>query len=86
MLALWMPQSKNRPQQGYKQRILHDKEKNFYCKIHNIPSGFHVVDTNHDNLKLKIEQGCTFLAYGIDYFFLRDAAINGMNKLKEGLK
>jgi hypothetical protein len=27
-----------------------------------------------------------FLAYGIDYFFLRDAAMNGMNKLKEGLK
>ena len=23
--------------QGYKQRVLHDKEKNFYCKIHNIP-------------------------------------------------
>jgi 2-dehydro-3-deoxyglucarate aldolase len=30
------------------------------CKTHNIPSGFHVVDTNPDNLKLKIEQGCTF--------------------------
>lgn len=23
--------------QGYEQRILHDKEKNFYCKTHNIP-------------------------------------------------
>ena len=56
------------------------------CKIYNIPSGFHVVDTNPDNLKQKIDQGCTFLAYGIDYFFLRDAAMNGMNKLKEGLK
>lgn len=56
------------------------------CKVHNMPSGFHVVDTNPDNLKLKINQGCTFLAYGIDYFFMRDAAINGMKKIKEGLK
>ena len=55
------------------------------CKKYNIPSGFHVVDTNPEAIKQKIEQGCTFLAYGIDYFFMRDAAVNGMNKLKEGL-
>lgn len=55
------------------------------CKKYNMPSGFHVVDTNSENLKLKIEQGCTFLAYGIDYFFMRDSAINGMNKIKEEL-
>lgn len=52
------------------------------CKKHNIPSGFHVVDTNPQKTKEKIEQGCTFLAYGIDYFFMRDAAINGMEELK----
>ena len=56
------------------------------CKIHNVPAGFHVVDTDPKNLQLKINQGCTFLAYGIDYFFMRDAAMNGMNTLKEGLK
>ncbi|MEA2019610.1 MAG: aldolase/citrate lyase family protein [Campylobacterota bacterium] len=56
------------------------------CKEHNMPSGFHVVDTDPKNLKTKIDQGCTFLAYGIDYFFMRDAAMNGMSKLKEGLK
>lgn len=56
------------------------------CKEYNIPSGFHVVDTNSEKIKEKIDQGCTFLAYGIDYFFMRDAAMNGMNKLKEGLK
>lgn len=55
------------------------------CKKNNIPSGFHVVDTNPKTLKSKIEQGCTFLAYGIDYFFLRDAAISGMKNIKEGL-
>ena len=52
------------------------------CKKHNMPSGFHVVDTDPKTLNLKIEQGCTFLAYGIDYFFMRDAAINGMKNIK----
>ncbi len=56
------------------------------CKEHNVPSGFHVVDIDPAKIKLKIDQGCTFLAYGIDYFFMRDASMNGMNKLKEGLK
>ena len=56
------------------------------CKKFNIPSGFHVVDTNPEKLQEKIDEGCTFLAYGIDYFFMRDAAINGMNKLKGGSK
>lgn len=56
------------------------------CKQANIPSGFHVVDTNPAKLQEKIAQGCTFLAYGIDYFFMRDAAMNGMKKLKEELK
>jgi len=55
------------------------------CKLYNVPSGFHVVDTDPEKLQMKIDQGCTFLAYGIDYFFMRDAAIKGMNKLKEGL-
>ena len=54
------------------------------CKEKNIPSGFHVVDTNPEKLNEKIEQGCTFLAYGIDYFFMRDAAINGMKNIKKG--
>ncbi|MBU1658153.1 2,4-dihydroxyhept-2-ene-1,7-dioic acid aldolase [bacterium] len=56
------------------------------CKEHNIPSGFHVVDTEPEKLNQKIEQGCTFLAYGIDYFFMRDAAINGMKKINRGKK
>jgi len=51
------------------------------CNEYNIPSGFHVVDTNPEKLNQKIEQGCTFMAYGIDYFFMRDAAISGMQKV-----
>ena len=56
------------------------------CKDCNIPSGFHVVDTSPEKIQLKIEQGCTFLVYGIDYFFLRDAAIKGMNKIRDKKK
>ena len=52
------------------------------CKEHNMPSGFHVVDTDPEKLQQKIDQGCTFLAYGIDYFFMRDAAVSGMDKLR----
>jgi len=52
------------------------------CKKHNIPSGFHVVDTNPNKIKEKIDIGCTFLAYGIDYMFLRESVIGGMKKLK----
>ncbi len=54
------------------------------CKIYNIPSGFHVVNTAPEKLQEKIDQGCTFLAYGIDYFFMRDAAMSGMATLKKG--
>jgi len=53
------------------------------CKEYNIPSGFHVVDTNPEKLKQKIKEGCTFLAYGIDYFFMRDLAIKGMKEIKK---
>jgi 2-dehydro-3-deoxyglucarate aldolase len=56
------------------------------CKAKNIASGFHVVDTNPAKLNDKIEQGCTFLAYGIDYFFMRDGAISGMNGVKKDIK
>ncbi len=56
------------------------------CKKNKIPSGFHVVDTEPKKMKAKIDQGCTFLAYGIDYFFLRDSAISGMKAIKNKIK
>ena len=52
------------------------------CKENRKPSGFHVVDTDPAKLNEKIRQGCTFLAYGIDYFFMRDAAVNGMKRVE----
>lgn len=56
------------------------------CKVSNMPSGFHVVDTDPRQLQAKIDEGCTFLAYGIDYFFMRDAAEKGMSEVKKGLE
>ena len=52
------------------------------CKSKNFPSGFHIVDTNTKSIQMRIDQGCTFLAYGIDYMFMRDAALNGIKKIK----
>lgn len=56
------------------------------CKSNNYPSGFHVVDTDPKSIQLRIDQGCTFLAYGIDYMFMRDSAANGIKMIKKKIK
>ena len=48
--------------------------------------GFHVVDTRADAIWERINQGGNFMAYGIDYFFLRDKAIECMKQLKQRIK
>lgn len=55
------------------------------CKENNVPSGFHVIESNPNKLQQRIDEGCTFLAYSLDFFFLGDNARDGMNKIKEGL-
>lgn len=55
------------------------------CKKYNFPSGFHVVNSNPKKLQEKIADGCTFLAYGVDFFFLGDSVRDGMKTIKEGL-
>jgi 2-dehydro-3-deoxyglucarate aldolase len=55
------------------------------CRKHKFPAGFHMVDTDPAKLQLKIDQGYTFLAYGIDYCFLRDCSKKGMNIIKNRL-
>jgi len=56
------------------------------CKEQNFPSGFHVIESNPTKLQERMDEGCTFLAYSLDFFFLGDAAREGMQKLKEGNK
>jgi len=56
------------------------------CKEQNVPSGFHVIESNPSKLQERIDEGCTFLAYSLDFFFLGDSCRDGMKKIKEDLK
>ena len=53
------------------------------CEKQKIPYGFHVIESNPDKLLERIEEGCTFLAYSLDFFFLGDSVRDGMKKIKE---
>lgn len=53
------------------------------CRLRDFPSGFHVIESNVEKLNERIEQGCTFLAYSLDFFFLGDSAREGMGKVKK---
>jgi len=55
------------------------------CEKYNKPYGFHVIESNPTKLQERIDQGCTFLAYSLDFFFLGDTARDGMKRIKEGL-
>lgn len=55
------------------------------CQTQNFPSGFHVIESEPSNLIKRAEQGCTFLAYSLDFFFLGDNARAGMLKIQQGL-
>ena len=56
------------------------------CKEQNVPSGFHVIESDPEKLQERIEEGCTFLAYSLDFFFLGDSARSGMKVINEGNK
>lgn len=55
------------------------------CKKYNIPSGFHVIETNPNKFIQRVKEGCTFLAYSLDFFFLGDKAREGMEIIKKEL-
>ena len=52
------------------------------CEKRNFPYGFHVIESNPEKLIERINEGCTFLAYSLDFFFLGDSVRNGMKKIK----
>ncbi len=66
-----------------KQAIEHVLE---ICKENSFPSGFHVIESDPGKLQERISQGCTFLAYSLDFFFLGDSARNGMKSIRDGVK
>ena len=61
------------------------KEVELACKRHKKPYGFHVIESDPTILQSKINEGCTFLAYSLDFFFLGDSARAGMTTIKAGL-
>lgn len=52
------------------------------CDKLNKPKGSHVISSNHEETKKKINKGYSFLAFSIDFYFLGDMARNEMKKLK----
>ncbi|OEF04574.1 HpcH/HpaI aldolase family protein [Vibrio genomosp. F10] len=56
------------------------------CKEKSIPSGFHVIESDPEKLLERVNEGCTFLAYSLDFFFLGDSVRVGMSKIKESLQ
>lgn len=51
------------------------------CFEKKFPLGFHVIQSDHQKMKEKTDEGYTFLAFSLDFFFLGDSARNEMNKL-----
>lgn len=58
-----------------------DKVKRIAVKK-NVPFGFHVISSNHEELIEKVKQQCTLLAFSLDFFFLGDKARSEMEALK----
>lgn len=47
------------------------------------PLGFHVVESDYIELQKRLEEGYTFLAFSLDFFFLGDKAREEMAKFKK---
>lgn len=55
------------------------------CAEHDMPSGFHVIESDPTNFIERAREGCTFLAYSLDFFFLGDSARSGVKAIKQEL-
>jgi len=55
------------------------------CIRNKKPYGFHVIESDPQTLQDKIDEGCTFLAYSLDFFFLGDSVRAGMQLIKSKL-
>ncbi len=53
------------------------------CKKHNVASGFHVIESEPTTMIKRIGEGCSILAYSVDFFFLADSINGGLKKIKE---
>ena len=51
------------------------------CKRHNVPAGFHVVPTDGELIKTRIEEGFRFIACGLDTGFI----VHGCRTMLQGV-
>lgn len=51
------------------------------CSEVGVPLGFHVIDSDYQKLQEKIDEGYTFLAFSLDFFFLGNKIREEMGKL-----
>jgi 2-dehydro-3-deoxyglucarate aldolase len=56
------------------------------CKKFNKPYGFHVIESDPYKSMEKVDDGCVFLAYSIDFFFLGDCVRHGMDIIKKRIQ
>jgi 2-dehydro-3-deoxyglucarate aldolase len=56
------------------------------CSANNFPSGFHVIETDPDIVLKRISQGCSILAYSIDFFFLGDSVRSGISSIRMNIQ
>jgi len=55
------------------------------CKALNKPLGFHVINSNYQEMLDKIKAGYTFLAFSLDFYYLGDKAREQMALLKQNM-
>lgn len=69
----------------YNRKDVSEALNNYVLKTKNAkkPLGYHVIESDASFSSLKIEQGYTFIAFSIDFFFLGDKAKEELKKLKK---
>lgn len=74
------------PGEYYREDVARSIEKVLLtCKKHHFPSGFHVIESDPTNFIKRAKEGCTFLAYSLDFFFLGDCARKGMEMIEKSI-
>ena len=48
------------------------------AKRHNMPAGYHIVSPDSADFKAKINEGYNFIAYGVDFIWLRENCEKGL--------
>jgi 2-dehydro-3-deoxyglucarate aldolase len=53
------------------------------AEAHGIPPGVHVVSSDEKHLAQRVKQGYKFVAYGVDFLFIRETCVKGLAAVKK---